>query len=81
MVAMLNSLRWRRPSHWNLLVYDRSALFDVLKRQCHPFAGFSKSGNAALESRIFHILQEAKVAWTGLAEKPAWKIQQEEMQL
>jgi hypothetical protein len=33
MVSMVNAMRWCQPGHWNLAVFDRSALFHALTKQ------------------------------------------------
>ena len=67
LVAMLNSLRWRQPGHWNLAVYDRSALFDVLKQAAGGrWHDVKRASLLPLVTRLRHILRELQNASSSL---------------
>ena len=78
LAAMVTSLRWRKPGDWHMLVFDRSALFDVLERVAvGSMNKLRKASCYPLEARLRAICVEQKEQWTGSERKPSWRLRQE----
>ena len=75
---MLAALRWRRPGHWNLVISDRSSLFDVWRRLLEGSdQQVQEYACAPLEDRLKVILDELKETWVPDCGKPSWRMHQE----
>jgi hypothetical protein len=76
--SFLSGLRWRRLDAWNLLVGDRSALFDVLSRvSTGSHNQLMHYSCAPLEARLARICRELELAWSSSGPKPSWRLSQE----
>lgn len=75
--SLLVGLRWCRADAWNLLVFDRSALFSVLQvcaqGSLHQLLLLSC---APVVARLRRRVQSLVRAWTGAASEPVWRLHQ-----
>ena len=77
LAAAASALRWARSGAWNMLVSDRSSVFDVLKRVSeHGSSGLQKAACSPLEKRMFHLVTAFGDAWDGSAPPPSWRMNQ-----
>lgn len=72
--SLLVGLRWCKPDAWNLLVFDRSSLFSVLRAAAQGSPGdLLRLACSPLVVRIRRRVQSLLRAWIGSAPEPAWR--------
>ena len=77
--SLVCSLKFRRPSQWRLLVFDRSALFSTLRAAVKSMpAHILSSSCLTLVTQLRHILLELEKAWSPASPKPSWRLHQEQ---
>ena len=75
--SLLVGLRWCLVDNWNLLVFDRSALFSVLQVCAHgSLHDLLLLSCAPLAARLRRRVQFLVRAWSGTAPEPAWRLHQ-----
>ena len=77
LVSLLVGLRWCHPDSWNLLVYDRSSLFNVLSAcVTRPLRGLLLLACSPIVVRLKRVLRRLERSWTGSATVPSWRLHQ-----
>eukprot|EP00439_Symbiodinium_sp_Y106_P048881 s5598_g6.t1 len=75
--SLLCALRFRRPGHWHLLVFDRSALFASMRvAAAGSLSRLLNSPCLQLVVQLKHVLGELRKSWRG-APPPAWRMHQQ----
>ena len=77
LAGIVSALRWRQLNRWNLLVADRSALFQAMKRVRNgPRSALMKGVCLPLEMRLKHMIDQLRSNWRGDSPPPSWRLNQ-----
>ena len=79
--ALLQAMCWRVPGQWQMVVCDRSALFQTMERLASGGTGWSeRAACLPIEARLRSLLHDIQAAWCALPAdppKPRWRQHQE----